>query len=110
VTAHYAAKASLLKEQGIGPYGARPRRCSGAGRYVRRREKGNEAMPYINVKITREGVTPRQKREIITGVTRLMTDILNKDPQRTHVVIDEIDTDNWGVGGEPVTESRKQGI
>ena len=37
-----------------------------------------------------------------------MTDILNKDPQRTHVVIDEIDTDNWGVGGEPVTELRKK--
>ena len=69
----------------------------------------NETMPYINVKITREGVTPRQKREIIAGVTRLMTDILNKDPQRTHVVIDEIDTDNWGVGGEPVTEMRKKG-
>ena len=68
----------------------------------------NEAMPYINVKVTREGVTPRQKREIITGVTRLMTDILNEDPQRTHVVIDEIDADNWGVGGEPVTELRKK--
>ncbi len=68
----------------------------------------NETMPYINVRITREGVTPRQKREIINGVTRLMTDILNQDPQRTHVVIDEIDTDNWGVGGEPVTELRKK--
>ena len=70
----------------------------------------NEAMPYINVKITREEVTPRQKREIIIGVTRLMKNILNKDPQRTHVVIDEIDTDNWGVGGEPVTERRKKEI
>ena len=70
----------------------------------------NETMPYINVRITREGVTPRQKREIIAGVTRLMTDILDKDPQRTHVVIDEIDTDNWGVGGESVTELRKKGI
>lgn len=72
------------------------------------KDETNEAMPYINVKITREGVTPRQKRELIAGVTRLMTDILNKDPQRTHVVIDEIDTDNWGVGGEPVTELRKK--
>ena len=72
------------------------------------KQKTKEAMPYINVKITREGVTPRQKREIIAGVTRLMMDILDKDPQHTHVVIDEIDTDNWGVGGEPVTELRRK--
>lgn len=64
-------------------------------------------MPYINVQVTREGVTQQQKRDIIAGVTRLMQDILDKDPRTTHVVIQEIDTDNWGVGGEPVTEIRK---
>ena len=64
-------------------------------------------MPYINVQVTREGVTTQQKRDIIAGVTRLMQDILNKNPQRTHVVIQEIETDNWGVGGISVTEDRK---
>jgi len=64
-------------------------------------------MPYINVQVTREGVTLQQKRDIIAGVTRLMQDILNKKPQRTHVVIQEIETDNWGVGGITVTEDRK---
>ncbi len=63
-------------------------------------------MPYINVQITREGVTAQQKRDIIAGVTRLMQDILNKNPQRTHVVIQEIETDNWGVGGQSITEQR----
>ena len=65
-------------------------------------------MPYINVQVTREGVMPQQKRAIIAGVTRLMMDILNKDPRTTHVIIQEIDTDNWGVGGEPVTELRSR--
>jgi 4-oxalocrotonate tautomerase len=64
-------------------------------------------MPYINVQVTREGVTRQQKRDIIAGVTRLMQNILNKDPRTTHVVIQEIDTDNWGVGGGSVTDLRK---
>jgi 4-oxalocrotonate tautomerase len=64
-------------------------------------------MPYIQVQITREGVTARQKRDIIVGVTRLMQDVLNKDSRTTHVVIQEIDTDNWGVGGEVVTALRQ---
>ena len=63
-------------------------------------------MPYINVQVTREGVTRQQKRDIIAGVTRLMQDILNKDPRTTHVVIQEIETDNWGVSGEQVTNLR----
>ncbi len=61
-------------------------------------------MPYINVQITREGVTARQKREIIAGVTRLMQDVLDKDPQTTHVVIQEINPDNWGLNGQPKSE------
>lgn len=66
-------------------------------------------MPYVNIKITREGATPGQKRELIQGVTHLLQRVLGKNPQTTVVVIDEVDTDNWGIGGESVTERRKQG-
>ena len=64
-------------------------------------------MPYIKIEVTREGVTKEQKQKLIKGVTELLFDVLNKDPQLTHVVIDEVETDNWGVGGKQVTEIRK---
>lgn len=64
-------------------------------------------MPYINVKVTNEGVTQEQKQAIIEGCTKLMVDVLNKDPATTFVVIDEVDTDNWGIGLEQVTQLRK---
>lgn len=66
-------------------------------------------MPYVNVKITREGVTSAQKTAVIAGITQLLKDELGKNPETTFVVIDEIDTDNWGIGGESVTTRRKDG-
>lgn len=65
-------------------------------------------MPYINVKITDEGVTSEQKQAIIKGCTQLMVDVLGKNPATTFVVIDEVNTDNWGIGFEQVTELRKK--
>jgi 4-oxalocrotonate tautomerase len=65
-------------------------------------------MPYVNIKITDEGVTKEQKAALIKGVTRLLQDVLNKNPATTVVVIDEVNTDNWGIRGEQVTELRKQ--
>ncbi len=67
-------------------------------------------MPYVNIKITKDGTLPEKKAELITGVTRLLADILGKNPQTTVVVIEEIETDNWGIGGQTVTERRKRGI
>lgn len=66
-------------------------------------------MPYVNIKITREQNTPEQKAALIRGVTQLLVDVLGKNPQTTVVVIDEVDTDNWGIGGESVTVRRAQG-
>jgi len=66
-------------------------------------------MPYVNIKITREKVTPEQKTALIRGVTDLLVAVLNKNPQTTVVVIDEVDTDNWGIGGESVTTRRQRG-
>jgi 4-oxalocrotonate tautomerase len=63
-------------------------------------------MPYVNIKITREGATPGQKAQLIRGVTQLLADVLGKNPQTTVVVIDEVETDNWGIGGETVTVLR----
>ncbi len=66
-------------------------------------------MPYVNIKITKEGALQEQKAELIKGVTDLLSDILGKNPATTVIVIDEVDTDNWGIGGESVTERRKKG-
>lgn len=67
-------------------------------------------MPYVNIKITEEGATAEQKAELISGVTELLQRVLNKNPATTVVVIDEVDTDNWGIGGEPITLRRKKGM
>ena len=63
-------------------------------------------MPYVNIKVTDEGVSAEQKRLLIRGVTELLERVLNKAPSTTYVVIDEVLTDNWGVGGETTTQLR----
>ncbi len=65
-------------------------------------------MPYVNIRITREGATPAQKAELIKGATDLLVRVLGKNPATTVVVIDEVDTDNWGIGGEVVTVLRQR--
>ncbi len=66
-------------------------------------------MPYVNIKITNEGATAEQKAELISGVTNLLQKVLGKNPQTTVVVIEEVSTDNWGIGGESVTVRRRAG-
>ncbi|WP_300162949.1 4-oxalocrotonate tautomerase family protein [Solidesulfovibrio sp.] len=63
-------------------------------------------MPLINIKITRDGATAEQKARVIQGVTNLLRDEMGKNPQTTVVIIEEVDTDNWGIGGETVTVLR----
>jgi 4-oxalocrotonate tautomerase len=67
-------------------------------------------VPYVNIKITREGASAEKKAELISGVTKLLQELLGKNPQTTVVVIDEVETDNWGIGGESVTQRRKRGM
>jgi 4-oxalocrotonate tautomerase len=67
-----------------------------------------KTMPYVNIKITKEGATKAQKSELVAGVTELLVSVLGKNPATTVVVIDEVDTDNWGIGGELVSERRKR--
>lgn len=65
-------------------------------------------MPYVNIKITREGATAEQKSTLIRQVTRLLAETLGKNPATTVVVIEEVETDNWGIGGESITMRRKR--
>jgi len=64
-------------------------------------------MPYVNVRITREGATSDQKARIIAGVTDLLVEVLDKDPATTFVIIDEVDLEDWGIGGLPVDHYRR---
>jgi 4-oxalocrotonate tautomerase len=65
-------------------------------------------MPYVNIKVTQENVSVEQKQFLIEGVTLLLQQTLGKPKSSVFVVIDEIQTDNWGVGGATVTELRKR--
>ncbi|MEO0630056.1 MAG: 4-oxalocrotonate tautomerase family protein [Planctomycetota bacterium] len=65
-------------------------------------------MPYVHVQITREGGTSaKQKAEVIAGMTRVLEEVLGKDPRTTFVVLEEVELENWGVGGLPVEEYRR---
>lgn len=65
-------------------------------------------MPYVNIRITREGASAGQKAELIAGVTDLLERVLGKRPATTFVVIDEVALEDWGVGGLPVEEYRRR--
>ena len=65
-------------------------------------------MPYVNIKITKEGATPAQKAEVIAGVTDVLVRVLGKDPASTFIVIDEVELGDWGVGGLTVEAYRKR--
>lgn len=63
-------------------------------------------MPYVNVRITRDGATPEQKARIIAEITDTLGRVLGKKPEHTHVVIDEVALENWGFAGKPTSEWR----
>ncbi|MFC7298300.1 2-hydroxymuconate tautomerase family protein [Herminiimonas aquatilis] len=65
-------------------------------------------MPYVNIRITREGATAEQKLALIEGATDLLSRVLNKNPATTFVIIDEVETDNWGLNRENITTLRKR--
>jgi len=67
-------------------------------------------MPFVKIELTREGVTREQKQQLIKGITDLITNVLNKDPQLTHISIQEVELDNWGYAGEQVSVLREKGI
>lgn len=67
-------------------------------------------MPFVNIKITKDGVSSKQKAILIRGVTDLLVSVLNKNQATTVVVIEEIEPDSWGIGGESITARRRKGL
>lgn len=65
-------------------------------------------MPFVNIKITKDGASPGQKAELIKGVTDLLVRVLHKNPETTVVIIEEVDPDDWGIGGETVAVRRQK--
>ncbi|VTU16384.1 tautomerase family protein [Variovorax sp. RA8] len=72
-------------------------------------------MPIVTIQVTREGtqqgasaVTAQEKAALIKGVSEMLRDVLNKPLDSTFVIIEEVDTDNWGWGGLPALEFRRQ--
>lgn len=65
-------------------------------------------MPYINVKITKEGTTVEQKKQIVEEMTQTLVSVLDKRPEHIHIVIDEIEPENWGYAGMLTTEYRNK--
>lgn len=66
-------------------------------------------MPYINIKLTPDGLTEKIKAELIAEFTQILSNKLDKNPDTTIVIIEEIATDNWGIAGETVTKRRTTG-
>ena len=64
-------------------------------------------MPYVNVRITRDGVTVEQKRRVVEEITRTLVNVLGKRPEHIHVIIDEVEPENWGYAGMLTTEYRE---
>lgn len=72
-------------------------------------------MPIVTIQVTREGTRPdrasvsaEEKAALIKGVSELLRDVLHKPLEATFVLIEEVDTDNWGWGGLPVLEYRRR--
>jgi len=66
-------------------------------------------MPYINLKLTPEGLTAKIKAELIAEFTQILSRKLDKNPKTTIVIIEEVATDNWGIAGTTVSKRRARG-
>ncbi len=64
-------------------------------------------MPYVNVRITKDGVTAEQKRQVVEEITRTLVSVLGKRPEHIHIIIDEVEPENWGYAGMLTTDYRK---
>jgi 4-oxalocrotonate tautomerase len=65
-------------------------------------------MPYVNLKITRTGVTAQHKAKLVRGVTDLLVETLGKRPEHIHVVLDLVDEEDWGYAGQLTSELRQR--
>ncbi|ASL28939.1 MULTISPECIES: tautomerase family protein [Azotobacter] len=63
-------------------------------------------MPFVSIRLTRDGITREQKAQVIREITETLQRVLDKRPELTHILIEEVDTDNWGYAGMTTTEYR----
>jgi 4-oxalocrotonate tautomerase len=78
------------------------------GRERHAHARPGEHVPYVNVRITNDGVTAEQKATIVAEITETLRRVLGKRPEHTHIIIDEVDPENWGFAGMLTTEYRRQ--
>ncbi|MFC3158153.1 4-oxalocrotonate tautomerase [Chryseobacterium arachidis] len=67
-------------------------------------------MPFIKIDVLREDLNREKKQQLIRKINEAVTEVLNKDPHLTHIVINEIEDDNWGYAGEQVSALKEQGF
>ncbi len=63
-------------------------------------------MPFVNIKLIPDGITTEQKERVIAGVTKVLQDELGKNPEATLVIIEALESDNWGRGGQSIAKRR----
>ena len=64
-------------------------------------------MPFVSVRITKEGTTVAQKAQVVSEITRTLQQVLGKAPELTHIVIEEVETEDWGHAGRLISEVRR---
>lgn len=62
-------------------------------------------MPLVSVK-TVGPISADERRQLIERMTAVMQDVLGKNPETTHVIIEEVAAENWGLGGKTVARIR----
>lgn len=67
-------------------------------------------MPFIKIDVLREDLTREKKQELIQKISEAVTTVLNKDPHLTHIMINEVEDDNWGYAGEQISVLKEQGF
>ncbi|MDA2385614.1 4-oxalocrotonate tautomerase family protein [Bacillus cereus] len=68
----------------------------------------NIVMPFVNISLTKNNITKQQKAEIVYGFTHILQEVLGKSPDRTMIVINEINPENWGSSGILVSDRESE--
>lgn len=61
-------------------------------------------MPFVNIKMVRAEASVEQKRALVEGITQLLVDVLGKNPEKTHIAIEEFEPENWGHAGTLISD------
>ena len=59
-------------------------------------------MPVVRIDLWK-GREKETKKELIEKITSTVVDVIDCPAEAVHVVINEVDKDNWGIGGTPAS-------